>query len=80
MKITLATYEHSTIGFPHIKLKWTVEDGKVSGAARVVVKGVISQAPWTWHNVFPMPFIDYEIALFDAWVRSRFAGDVSVQG
>lgn len=78
MRITLATYEHATIGFPHVKLRWTVADGKVS-ASRVVVKDVIDSS-WTWHNVSPMPFIDYEVKRFDDYVRNRFANDVSVQG
>jgi hypothetical protein len=78
MKLTFGAYEHSRIGFPGVKLKWMVEDGKVTDAY-LVIKGVISQ-PWTWHELRPMPFMEYEMSRFDTYVLTNFAEDSTVQG
>jgi len=78
MQMTLGFFEHSTVGFPKVVLKWTVEDHRVT-SAYVTVKGIIVQ-PWTWYNPHPMPLIQGELDSFDAWVRDRFSEDVTVQG
>ncbi len=78
MKCVLALYEHSTIGFPGVKLKWTVEDGKVTSAFWTL-KDII-QGRWDWFNRYPLPFIAYEMDSFNDFVRKRFKDDASVQG
>lgn len=78
MKITFASYEHTTIGFPKVILKWSVEDGKM-GLAYVVIKDIIS-FDWTWRNQYPLPFIESECQRFDEWVRNMYSNDISVQG
>lgn len=79
MKITFATYKHSTIGFPGVVLKWSVQDGKM-GDSYVTVKGIIQAGAWHWYNPYPLPMLDYECERFDDWVRERFSNDASVQG
>ncbi len=79
MKMTSATYEHSTLGFPKIVLKWYVENGEMSGKGRLVIKGIIAHE-WTWQNLYPLPFIDAEMKRFDDWVRAIYSNDASVQG
>lgn len=78
MKRTFASFEHSPLGFAHVVLKWTESDG-VTGEAYYTVRGII-QAPWTWRNPHPGPFIAHECELFDQVMRSRFANDPTVQG
>lgn len=79
MKRTFATYEHSTIGFPAIKLKWQEEDGLFT-RPYLVIKGTISDNTWNWRNLRPEPFISAELALFDDWVRMTYGNDASFQG
>lgn len=79
MQTILAIYEHSCIGFPEVKLKWIEERGRVTDTY-LTVKGVIDASGWRWHNPCPTPFINFELARFDEWVRQRFAEDISVQG
>ena len=79
MKIILAIYEHSCIGFPEVKLKWIEERGAIA-EAYVTVRGEIQKGCWKWHNPNPMPFIQFELGKFDEWVRNSFASDPSVQG
>lgn len=77
MKIISAYYEHTKIGFGKVKLKWTVEHGRVT-SAYVTVKDVIDRE-WTWHNPNPIPFIEFELKRFEEWVLNRFLDDVTVQ-
>lgn len=80
MKITFASCEHTCLGFPQVVLKWCQENGTV-GAARVVVKGLIQPAGWTWHHGASVAaFLADECERFDAWVRATYADDASVQG
>lgn len=80
MKRTFATYEHTTIGFPAVKLKWQEEDGLFL-RPYLVIKGIISETwAWNWRNIRPEPFISAELALFDKWVRETFGSDASFQG
>lgn len=80
MKLIFAQYEHSTIGFPGIVLKWHVEQGRVATDAYVTVGGIVEKGGWVWHNPNPAPFIDYELSRFDDWVRRNYAENKSVQG
>jgi len=79
MERTFATYEHSTIGFPKIILKWTEENGRFS-RPYVVIKDIIQQGFWTWHNTNPEPFIDFELKRFDNYIFERYGEDATVQG
>lgn len=79
MKTILAIYEHSCIGFPEVKLKWVEERGKIT-ESYITVKGEIQKGGWTWFNLYPIPFINFEMERFDKWVRETFANDASVQG
>ncbi len=78
MRTVFACYEHSTIGFPKIKLKWYEDNGTVGRA--YWVKHDIIQTEWTWRNQYPTPFIQSELARFDEWVRNVYQNDISVQG
>jgi hypothetical protein len=80
MKQTSAYYEHSTTGFPGIKLKWGVQNGTTEAQAYITVKGVIREIGWTWERRYPMPFIEAELTRFDTWVRDAYSEDSSVQG
>lgn len=73
-----AQYEHVTLGFPKVKLKWTEERDKFV-EPYLVINGVI-EGPWRWHNIHPEPFIKGECERFDAYVRKRFAENIEVQG
>jgi hypothetical protein len=79
MTQTFATYEHSTLGFPKVVLKWSVTDGKIDDNPYLVVKGRISR-PWAFHNQYPLPFIKDECDRFDTWVRDTFSNQPEVQG
>jgi len=80
MNRTFATYEHSCLGFPGVVLKWTEENRLWEKTPRIVIKGVISNIPWAWRNQYPEPYADYEMQLFDNWVRKLYGNDVTVQG
>lgn len=71
MKTILAIYEHSTIGFPEVKLKWIEERGKIT-EVYVTIKGEIQKGGWSWHNPHPNPFMVAELEKFDQWVRAAF--------
>ena len=79
MERTFASYEHSPIGFPKIKLKWTEENGKFS-RPYVTIHDRIQEGFWTWHNLNPEPFVEFEVERFDKYVCSRYGEDASVQG
>jgi hypothetical protein len=79
MKCTFASYEHSTIGFPGAVLKWSVSDGWIN-PAYITVNGIIQPGDWKWRNPYPLNCLNYELGLFDEWVRQRFAHDTTVQG
>jgi hypothetical protein len=78
MKAIFTTYQHSTIGFPKVILKWHEENGKALGA--YVTRDGIIIGPWAWHNDNPVPFYPAEIERFDHHVRAQYADDPSVQG
>jgi hypothetical protein len=78
MHLAFGIYEHTTIGFPGVKLKWCTDNGHW-GQGYITVKGIITD-PWSWSYQHPGPFSDYEMNRFDEWVRARFADDPSVQG
>jgi len=80
MKTTFAQYEHSTIGFPHVKLKWFEENGKWSEG--YVTKLLVIETPWIWKHShhFSSQNISEELKRFDDYVRARFSKDASVQG
>lgn len=80
MKCTLASYEHSAIGFPGVLLKWHVTDEIHISEGYVTINGIIQTAPWTWENPSPLPFLDWELERFNGWVRETFANNASVQG
>jgi hypothetical protein len=79
MKLVFAFYEHTRLGFPHVKLKWASEDGRWS-PPYVVIKGIIQKDTWHWHERHPESWAAEEMKRFDAWVGERFSEDVSVQG
>jgi hypothetical protein len=79
MKITFASYEHSRIGFPGIKLKWHAKNGKFLDPY-VTINGVIQENRWTWGNPHPAAFAQAEMERFDEWVGNLFSNDASVQG
>jgi hypothetical protein len=79
MKQTFATYEHTTLGFPGVVLKWTLTNGAMDDGAYLAVKGRITR-PWTWRNQYPLPFITDECERFDAWVRTTYSNQPEVQG
>ena len=79
MKTTFITYEHSTIGFPKIVLKWSETNGIVDPRPRLVKNGLIV-GHWFWHNPNPIPFYDGEMDLFDDYIRKTYSEDASVQG
>lgn len=78
MKTLFALYEHTRIGFPLVKLKWTVENGEIT-SAYVTEKGVMS-GEWVWHNQYPIPFMRDELERFDEWAVGQFQHDAFVQG
>jgi hypothetical protein len=78
MKLVFGQYEHSTLGFPLVKLKWFVEDGKIINAY-ITIKGII-KTPWTWSELHPLTWIDSELERFDKWVRAIYSNDITVQG
>ena len=78
MRLTFAVYEHTTIGFPHVKLKWTVEEGK--WAPGYVTEHGIIKGPWTWEFNQEHPCAEREMKRFDDWVRLSYKNDISVQG
>ena len=82
MKVTFASYEHSTIGFPGVILRWCAENGKMERLGRVVVNGIIQKTPWDFgtQNTAIECRIDQELKRFDEWVRNNYGEDVSVQG
>lgn len=84
MTTTFATYEHSTIGFPKVQLKFsfTPKDGYMG--FYVTVKDVIKH-DWPVsstnyaHPTIPR-YAEIEIERFDKWVRQTYSKDISVQG
>lgn len=79
MKITFVNYEHSTIGFPRVKLKWAEENGGWQ-QPYLTIHGVVQPNIFQWESPWPQLHRENEIARFDAWVRERFSEDASVQG
>lgn len=80
MKRTFAQYEHSTIGFPHVKLKWAEENGEWQ-TPYVTIHGVIKPGLYGWEgHTRPQNNPEHALSQFDAWVLERFSEDASVQG
>lgn len=79
MKITSATYEHRTIGFPQIALKWHF-DGTRHYSPYVTEFGVMK--PWSWEfcssGILNGP-IERECERFDRWVRTVYADNAQAQ-
>lgn len=82
MKRTFATYEHHTIGFPKVVLKWCENDEMMEPEARVVIDGIIQENRWKFANqgYGISMHIQHEMERFDAWVRSQFAERPDLQG
>lgn len=78
MICVFALFRHACIGFPHVVLKWVVEDNQVT-AAYFTVAGVIV-ADWRWHNPNPLPFIVFELQRFDTFVRDNYGNRPDLQG
>jgi len=83
MRQTLAFYEHSTIGFPGVVLKFSIQDEfKLNTDAYFSVHGII-KGEWTWANSLDSCFeydVQKQLERFDSWVRLNYANDVTVQG
>lgn len=80
MKATFIKYEHSRIGFPHVKLKFHSNDAFTFEDPYVTIKGVIK--PWAWsieRNPCHDWNVDAELEKFDKWVCDNFSDDESVQ-
>lgn len=78
MECTLAQYEHSTIGFPGVKLKWSEVNGKYEGAYYTVA-GIMA-GTWPWHNPYPETCAQFEMQRFDDFVRNVYGRRVDLQG
>lgn len=82
MKQTSASYEHSRIGYPGVKLKWFEEDGKVI-SKYITVAGIIE--PWSWsyesekHKDF-FPNLERELKRFDDYVLRVYENNLQLQG
>lgn len=79
MKRTFASYEHNTIGFPHIKLRWCEEES-VWGTPYLTVHSIIQPGGWKWRTPNASLHLEYELGLFDDWVRKNYADRADVQG
>jgi hypothetical protein len=82
MKQTLAFYEHSTIGFPGVVLKFSVQKEFELKDGCYTVKGIIGRK-WPWAAQFDSCFeyeLQKQLERFDSWVRLNYANDITVQG
>lgn len=81
MRITFVCYEHSCVGFPHIKLKWA-EEGTGWLPPYITKHGVITSSGWRFTETQQKHALnrEHECARFDDWVRKTFADDPTVQG
>jgi hypothetical protein len=80
MRINFALYEHTCLGFPHVKLKWVMENGRWS-TPYVTVKDIIRpDLGWSWREQHPPAWASEEMKRFDDWVRDIFHNDITVQG
>ena len=80
MKLTFATYEHTCIGFPKVKMKFTF-DGLNYVWPYLTVDGVMQH--WGWeHSLVKVPTgqIERELKRFDDWVRKTYADKPEYQG
>lgn len=88
MKTVFASFEHSRVGFPKVKLKFS-EDANLGAGyidPYVTVNGIIQE--WNWSPdgnvskkiILPCREIEQEIKKFESWVVLRFGDDISVQG
>lgn len=88
MKAVFASFEHSRVGFPKVKLKFS-EDASVGDGyidPYVTVNGIIQEWNWSPNGsgskkiILPRREIEDEIKKFESWVVLRFGDDISVQG
>ncbi len=81
MRITSATYEHTTLGFPRRVLKWSYCPRSGHVQFYVTLHGVMICTPY---DVLARPHdsgeLDRYIAEFDKQTRQRYADDITVQG
>ena len=81
MRITFATYEHTTLGFPGRVLKWSYCPRAGHVQFYITLRGVMVCAP---HDALARPHdsgeLDRYIAEFDKQTRQRYADDITVQG
>lgn len=77
MKETFASFVHSRIGFPKIKIKWNRENGVTDSQARIVIKDILQKGTWKFHDTCHM---EAEMERFDRWVEETYSEDPSVQG
>ena len=81
MKQVHATYEHSTIGFPAIKLKWSVRNQYDFEGFYITIHGIIQKyPPWRFRNENPLARINDELKAFDLWVGQTYGDDILMQG
>lgn len=81
MQISSATYEHTTIGFPGVVLKWHYDKATGHSAPYVVELHIIRG--WNFREHFrPHDAGDLraELERFDSMVRQRYADRPEVQG
>jgi len=82
MKQTLALYEHSTIGFPKIVLKFSIKNSsELCKDPYFTVHGVMTKWNWAAHldNCFEYD-LEKQIKRFDEFIRATYANNISVQG
>lgn len=79
MKRTFATYEHNTVGFPHIKLKWSEANGMAQDFY-VTIKGIVHPYKPEHERLGWRLDPKEECEKFDNWVRLMYSDDPSVQG
>ena len=81
MKITSATYEHTTIGFPGRVLKWSYCPRSGHTHFYTTLHKEMQCAP---HHPLPRPHdtgdLDRYLAAFDGETRRLYADDITVQG
>ena len=81
MKITFATYEHTTLGFPGRVLKWGYCPKQGHTQFYITLRGVMEDAPY---DALARPHdkgdLDRYLTEFDKITRYVYADDITVQG
>ncbi len=83
MEQTLAFYKHSTLGYPGVVLKFSIQNSfTLNSDAYFTVKGIIG-GQWAWGSRLDNCFqyaLQKQLERFDSWVRLNYSNDISVQG